>query len=139
MHRLRREGLSIRSIANALGLSRMKVHRLLTTAADDGDPDPWDDGDDLALFDAEDDDPGCVEPFTYVGTERVWCSGAKGEGGRWSDERRYVDGTGRSVGELDFYRWCQYRRYDHGDLEGAARVEADVQRQIQAAERLGQL
>ena len=135
---LHREGHSIRAIARRVDLSRSRVHEIVTaqTNGDDGDPDPWtdDDAEELALFDAEDDDPGVVPPITYVGTERVWCPGAKGEGGRWADQKRYLDCTGRSVSELDLYRWCEYRANDHDDRDGAAAVRADLARQIEAAE-----
>jgi hypothetical protein len=41
-----------------------------------------------------DEDMPYVPPFTYCGTERVWCPGGKGEGGRWADEERFLDGRG---------------------------------------------
>jgi hypothetical protein len=75
-----------------------------------------------------------VPPFTYCGTERVWCPGGKGEGGRWADEERFLDGRGYSLGPLDFYRWCQYRANDHDDRETADLVEADMAAQIAAYE-----
>ena len=46
VHRLHREGFSIRAIADRLGLSRMKVHRTLTADLPEDD-----DEDEPALFD----------------------------------------------------------------------------------------
>ena len=67
VHRLHGEGLSIRAIANRLGLSRMKVHRTLTDSrtvtADDLDDD--EDGG-LALVCADADYPP-PPPYTCAG------------------------------------------------------------------------
>jgi hypothetical protein len=48
------------------------------------------------------------------------------------EEDRWLDGNGHSCSMLDIYRWCAYREGDHGDYAGAARVRADVQRQLDA-------
>ena len=58
VHRLRREGLSIRQIAARLGLSRTKVHRWVSRPPDF-------DGDGLAL----DDDENLTPPFKFCGLE----------------------------------------------------------------------
>ncbi len=105
-------------------------------------PPPWaatdeDDGDDdgePTAFDAAE-LPEFAPPFKYVGTERVWLPGAKGDEGRWGYQYRIVDATGHSVSWLDFYRWCSYRRNDHDDPETADAVWADMAAQIAAAER----
>jgi Homeodomain-like domain len=99
VHRLRREGLSIRAIADRLGLSRSKVHRTLSAEPDE---------DGLAL-DA-DDGYRPQPPFTFVGLSGPTpCRGGE----------RYVDGNARSFNPLDLYRWAhhgpdsyrQYREY----------------------------
>ena len=134
------EGFSDRQIAGEVGLSRTAVRKrrakLPAAEEPDTDPDPWNDGDDeddLALFDFDDDDP-YVEPFTFCGYERVWLERARGEGGRWDTEPRYLDGNGRSLGTLDFWRWCTYREGDYGDYGRAERVRADMARQIEEYE-----
>lgn len=53
-----------------------------------------------------------------------------GDGEYWADVDRIVDGNGQPVSWLDFRRWCWYRRDDDEDPERAARVEADMTRQI---------
>ena|ERR1700730_9005043 len=60
--RLNREGVSIRAIAERLGLSESRVHRITASAAED---------DELALLDAAD-SYEAVPPFTYVRSSPVW-------------------------------------------------------------------
>jgi hypothetical protein len=140
------EGFSDRRIAREVELSRMAVrkrrakqrtcqHRAPQAPVYDGDDDPWDGPEGQLALDAEDDDDPYVEPFAFVGRERVWCERGKGEGGYWADEERFVDGNGRSLGRLDFWRWCTYRANDHDDRAGADRVAADMAAQIEAYER----
>jgi hypothetical protein len=141
VHRLRGEGWSIRGIAAALGLSRMKVHRLLTedTYPEDDtntDADPWDDDDDeaLSLYD-EAEDRWPVEPFTYVGTERQYFERGKGMGGYWADCERWVDGDGHSIGgehesaEMALFRYRGHVANELGEYERADALQADWQRQ----------
>src|SRR5271166_815215 len=139
--RLHAEGWPVRAIACEVGVSKSRVQQILSERqADEDDDDEEDDdltADELAPLDGgeEDDDYPPPPPYTHVGRERVWCAGAKGEGGRWTEQDRWVDGNGRSCSELDVYRWCVYRANDDGDYEGAARVRADMGRQIAEYER----
>ena len=119
--RLRAEGYSIRAIADATGLSKSMVHRMLNADADD-DPDldlSADDLDEIALFDATDDDdyppPG---PFTDVGTVR-------GVGGM-KDETRYLDGNGRPCSALDVYRRLMLMENVLDDYAGADAIRASL-------------
>jgi hypothetical protein len=132
VHRLHGEGLSIRAIANRLGLSRMKVHRTLTDSRK-GTADDWGDDEDggLALVSADADYPP-PPPYTYVGTELVALE-SRDMDSQLVEEDRWLDGNGHSCSMLDIYRWCAYREGDDGDYAGAARVRADVQRQLDVA------
>jgi len=108
VHRLRREGFSIRAIADRLGLSRMKVHRTLTADLPEDD-----DEDEPALFDPE---PVLVEPFTFCGVEAVLITD-RHDDPRAATEERWLDSNGRSVSVLDIYRYCAHRAGDYGDYE----------------------
>jgi hypothetical protein len=66
--RLNREGVSIRAIAERLGLSESRVHRITASAAEEDDDL---DAPELALLDAAD-SYEAVPPFTYVGCSPVW-------------------------------------------------------------------
>lgn len=102
VHRLRREGLSIRQIAARLGLSRTKVHRWLTR------PLEFDSGDDGEVYPPP-------PPWTFVGYE--------------GDEERWIDRHGRSVDALARYRWRAYQQNDFDDYETVEAVDADMDRQ----------
>jgi hypothetical protein len=112
VHRLHREGFSIRAIAKRLGLSRMKVHRVLMAA---GNAVVTEDEDGGEVFD--DAERVVVPPLTYVGTERH-------NGKLYA---RWVDTVG-PVNELEIYRY----RFRDGS-EGDAELEADMARQLLAA------
>jgi hypothetical protein len=66
--RLNREGVSIRAIAERLGLSESRVHRITASAAEEDDDL---DAPVLALLDAAD-SYEAVPPFTYVRSSPVW-------------------------------------------------------------------
>ncbi len=90
--RLRGEGLSIRAIAERLGLSKSRVGRIVAAAelADDEDED--DDGGGLfGLFDPE---PQLVEPFTFCGVE-VEIVQHPGCDPEPAEQERWLDGNGR--------------------------------------------
>ena len=121
VHRLHGEGLSIRAIANRLGLSRMKVHRTLT--ADDAHD--WDD-DGLALH--SDDDRRAVPPFVFVGlaTELLQLPGC--DTAERMDSERFLDANGQSCSMLDI--WRTDGSEDKGYLDDAIRqIEAAGYRQ----------
>ena len=65
--RLNREGVSIRAIAERLGLSESRVHRITASAAEEDDDL---DAPELALLDAAD-SYEAVPPFTYVRSSPV--------------------------------------------------------------------
>jgi transcriptional regulator with XRE-family HTH domain len=128
IRQLRAQGYSVPEVADAVGLSRSQVYRILNIIGDPAreeyDEDGDDDGDDgeeydgaEALFDASGAEDPHIEPFTYCGEDPP-------------GNRRYLDGNGASVSTLDLYRWLSYRRYDDDDHETAARVEADLAEQI---------
>jgi len=121
VRRLRGEGLSIRAIADELGLSKSAVHRMLAAAEDDDGGD--DDGG--LLFDPE---PVLAEPFTYCGVE-VEIVQHRGEDPCLQESERWLDGTGRSCSVLDIWRYYTHRAGDHGDYETEERVCADMARQ----------
>ena len=70
-------------------------------------------------------------PYTYVGTELVALE-SRDMDSQLVEEDRWLDGNGHSCSMLDIYRWCAYREGDHGDYSEAARVRADIQRQLDA-------
>jgi hypothetical protein len=105
VHRLRREGFSIRAIADRLGLSRMK--------------------DEPALFDPE---RVLAEPFTFCGVDTVLIIDRRDDP-RAATEERWLDGNGRSCSVLDIWRYYTHRAGDHGDYETGERVRADMERQ----------
>jgi hypothetical protein len=117
VHRLRREGFSIRAIADRLGLSRMKVHRTLTADLPEND-----DEDEPALFDPE---LVLAEPFTFCGVETALITDRRDDS-RAATEERWLDGNGRSCSVLDIWRYCTHRAGDHGDYETGERVTADM-------------
>ena len=45
-----------------------------------------------------------MPPFTFVGFERVSLDQGRGEDPLWSDQERFVDGSGRNVSTLDIWR-----------------------------------
>jgi len=128
---LRAEGHSLRAIAAALGASLGAVQRALKRRdrldrlADDGDD--LDDLDDerAAVFDPE---PVLVEPFTFCGVE-IEIVQHRGEDPRVQESERWLDANGRSVSELDIWRYWTHRAGDHGDYETGERVCADMARQ----------
>jgi len=129
VHRLHREGFSIRAIADRLGLSRMKVHRTLTADLPEDD-----DEDEPALFDPE---PVLAEPFTFCGAETVLITDRLDDP-RAATEERWLDGNRRSCSVLDIWRYYTHRAGDHGDYETGERVTADMDRQrAEWAERHG--
>jgi hypothetical protein len=66
--RLNHEGVSIRAIAERLGLSESRVHRITASAAEEDDDL---DAPERALLDAAD-SYEAVPPFTYVRSSPVW-------------------------------------------------------------------
>lgn len=105
---------------SVVGLSRSRVHQILS-ALDDADD--WDD---------EEDNYPPPPPYFYVGTEPVVLTDKDMDHSTVVLEPRFLDVNMRSCSMLDIYRWCAYQEGDHGDYEGAARVRADVQRQLDA-------
>ena len=151
IRRLSREGRSVRGIARELGVSKSQVHRVLIASPlstvvggpeeddEDTDEDPWELGENGLPLDTEE-ERWPPEPFTFVGRERRWLPGVRGEEGRWTTVDRWVDGNGCSLGDtapLTFYRYEQYLRHELDDPKHAERVVADVARQIAAWERRG--
>jgi hypothetical protein len=131
IRRLSAAGWPIRRIAREVGLSRSRVHEVLSAPqTGDGDPDPWDEGDEAELALDDDTDDPYTEPFTFVGSERTWFTRGQGNGGYWADVERIVNGNGRSVSRLDFWR-----SNDHDDRERVDAVAADMAAQIEAYER----
>jgi hypothetical protein len=132
VHRLHREGLSIRAIADRLGLSRMKVHRTLTAVPDDWDDDEGDE--DRGRFD----DYEPVPPFRFVGLatpeDRRGNPLKDGNGRVFPPSPRALDGRGVSVPnpDLEIWRWCAHAHGER-DSEGAERVPADWARQLAEA------
>ena len=111
---LRAQGHSIRAIARQVGLSRSRVHEIVSglAADDDTDPDPWDDD--------TDEEHLPTEPFTFVGYERQWFTRGPGNGGYWAEMERWVDAEGASLAderesaEMALYR---YRAHVANELE----------------------
>src|SRR6516162_2139844 len=68
-HRLHRDGLSVRAIAKRLGLSRMKVHRVLM-AAGSAVGVTTDHGEDTEYLLDDDAERVVVPPLTFVGDDR---------------------------------------------------------------------
>jgi hypothetical protein len=124
VHRLHRQGFSIRAIADRLGLSRMKVHRTLTAVPE---ADGYDDEDDEA---GPFDDYEPVPPFVFVGlaVAEDASNPLKDANGRpFGPGPRAVHGRGASVPnpELDIWRWCADADAE-GDHEGAERVPGQL-------------
>jgi hypothetical protein len=92
IRRLSAAGWPIRRIAREVGLSRSRVHEVLSAPqTGDGDPDPWDEGDEAELALDDDTDDPYTEPFTFVGSERTWFTRGQGNGGYWADVERIMD------------------------------------------------
>jgi len=122
IHRLRRQGFSIRAIASHLGLSRMKVHRTLTAPVDyddDAVDDDYDDDDEyrpVTPADLADAIEVFTPPFEFVGLIDTLdyrgrlcqdsCGRPVGPSLLWRDA------FGCDMGELDLYRWCTQRVQD---------------------------
>ena len=122
IHRLRRQGFSIRAIASHLGLSRMKVHRTLTAPVDYDDDDVGDDYSDddeyrpVTPADLADAIEVFTPPFEFVGLidtvdyrgrpAMTWDGHPVGLSLLWRDA------FGCDMGELDLYRWCMQRVQD---------------------------
>jgi hypothetical protein len=132
---LHRQGLSIRAIAERLGLSRSAVHRRVSRLAE-AEADEYDDEGDENAAPYDDYEP--VPPFAFVGLavaeDRRGNPLKDGNGRPFGLAPRAVDGRGVSVPnpELDMWRWCAHARAE-GDYEGADAVEADWARQLAAA------
>ena len=121
IHRLRRQGFSIRAIASHLGLSRMKVHRTLTAPVDYDDDDVDDDY-------GDDDEYRPVTPADRPMRSRCSLrrSSSSGSWTRWTvgpaamtsdghpvgPSLLWRDAFGCDMGELDLYRWCTQRVQD---------------------------
>jgi hypothetical protein len=140
---LRAQGHSIRAIARQVGLSRSRVHEIVSGLAvdDDTDPDPWDDDADpetaLSLFDT-DEEHWPTEPFTFVGYERQWFTRGPGNGGYWAEMERWVDAEGASLAderesaEMALYRYRAHVANELEDPERADALAADWQAQRDA-------
>ena len=88
-------------IADALGMSKSTVHRMLSASADD---DEDDDTDELAaLLDAE---PGyeAKPPFEFVGMAEVALESPGWHVPQVAEEERFLDSAGRSCSMFDIYR-----------------------------------
>jgi hypothetical protein len=134
VHELHREGFSIRAIADRLGLSRMKVHRTLTAAAeaddygeDDADLDagPYDDYEPVAPLRFV----GLADPEDYKGDPLK-----DGHGRPFPPQPRALDANGVSVSNtvLAMYRFCAYLDAA-GDFAAAKRLREDWNAQLAAA------
>jgi hypothetical protein len=115
------EGPSIRAIAKRLGLSRMKVQRILAAAADDDDEESG-----LALLDGSG-GYEAVGPFEFVGMAEAVLELPGCDGGQLTMEPRFVDANGRSASMLDIYR------ADFADGSEGRGLMADAGAQIEAA------
>lgn len=105
------EGMTVRTIARELGLSRSAVHRDLSRRAVagewDGGTDPWTEDDDESELPV--DDVEAVPPFRFVGSETVWTQLPGDDVATRQVVDRWLDGNGRSVNLLDIWR------ADYGD------------------------
>ena len=139
---LHRAGQSVRTIAELVGLSKSRVHVIVSELPDDDldeldrdELDELDDPDTLALFDT-DEDRWPPEPFAFVGYERQYFERGAGCGGYWDDVPRWVDGEGHSIGsehescEMALYRYRCYVAYELGEHERADALAADWTRQV---------
>ena len=139
LHRARQ---SVRTIAELVGLSKSRVHVIVSELPDDDldeldrdELDELDDPDALALFDT-DEDRWPPEPFAFVGYERQYFERGAGCGGYWDDVPRWVDGEGHSIGsehescEMALYRYRCYVAYELGEHERADALAADWARQV---------
>jgi hypothetical protein len=142
---LRRDGHSIRAIAQRVGLSKSRVHEIVTAQTngvveddlDDGAEDPWSDEDwhdDNAggEWDPMDDLP--PRPWTYHGTERVELDMGRGEQPKLSRVEVWTDANGERVNfELEAYRLRTYLgvrgNHDDASSEAVRSFDADCQRQ----------
>jgi hypothetical protein len=133
--RLRREGETIRDIADRMGLSKSRVGRIAAEAddlgveyADDDDLDSDLDEAEVARLNALDSGQPVTPPIAYVGVATV-VSDVKG----WdlpqvSREMRYVDAESRSLSVLDLYRFGQSLE-QAGKWTEAEELERDLDRQ----------
>jgi len=113
------QGYSVRSIAREVGLSRSRVHQIITAqtakARDVSEAEER-----LSMLDAETDD-GLVPPFRFVGLEPP-------QGGR-SAQERFVDGNGKPCNVLGIWRADR----DPDCPSVALGYLADCNRQVEAA------
>ena len=124
--RLHREGVSIRGIAELVGLSKSAVGRI-TVEADELDLDDDSDLDrDVALLTAIDSGEA-TPPFRFVGMEPTILHHPGCDDGEPVNVERFLDANGRSVSVLDIYR------ADHADGSEGHGYLADAYRQVEAA------
>ncbi len=138
LHRARQ---SVRTIAELVGLSKSRVHVIVSELPDD----------DLDELDRDElDDPG-TGPWPYsiptrtagrLSRSRSWATSRQyfergaGCGGYWDDVPRWVDGEGHSIGsehescEMALYRYRCYVAYELGEHERADALAADWARQV---------
>ena len=78
------------------------------------------------------------EPLTFVGGDREWQPGLRGDEGRWVTVERWVDGNGESLGDtaVDLYRYQMHVQNELGDYERAAALACDLEAQREAARRI---
>ena len=122
VRRLRGEGYTIRQIADALGLSKSMVGRIVKPEDDADLALGADELDDIALLGSSSDERELVPPITFVGVVR----GVDGSGDDW----RYMDAYG-SVSALDLYRHRQMLEREGRDDELAA-IDAALDEQMDA-------
>jgi hypothetical protein len=142
------QGLSVRQIADRLGVNKDKGHGIikrltdalaaLEAEPDAGDEDPWSDED------WHDEDDGGKEvdlmddlpprPWTYHGTERVRLEQGRGERPKFVRGEVWTDANGQRVNfQLEAYRLRAYLEiqgnHHEASREAARSFDADCERQ----------
>jgi hypothetical protein len=129
--RLHYEGLSIRAIAKRLGLSRMRVQRIVAAGPPvvgpvvdgDGDADPWTDEELPPALDVEVSDVMLTPPFTLAGlVEVVDNFPARRRDNKPRHALQWRDAAGHEFGEVELCLWRAHREAgclpgDFGDRE----------------------
>jgi hypothetical protein len=131
IYELRADGWSAIEIAEAMGLSRSQVHRILAVGNGHAVPERDDDGTEervSAMDDARGSSDDFTPPFTVVGAEWVEWVNKGYDHAKTSLEPRYVDGAGRSVNALGLYRTLARLSAEHG-YAYTDKIRADLKRQ----------
>lgn len=125
------EGLTVRAIAERVGLSRSRVGEILQAiraAAEEygADDEPDDDGDEWPELRDIPADYTAVPPLRYVGmAEDVAIELPDGDVTRYVNIPRFIDANGIPVDELDRYRATE-AMFNGGDRAGALAVSESV-------------